>query len=331
VRNDFNVFLNLAELVGLSAVLLTGYLLVTGGTVELGAATAAALYFLALFGPMGSLLFRIDELQDAGASLARLFGVIDLPVPRPRDAAARRGRGAVEVERVSFGHRAGARDLDGVSMAAAAGDVVAVVGASGAGKTTLARVLVGALPPAQGAVRHDGVAIDDWHPHDLRDTVVMLSQEPHVFAGSVRDDLALFADVDEERMRDVIERLGADWILALPDGLDTVVGEAGVPLTPGQAQHLALVRVALSSASVVILDEATAEAGSADSELLDRAATAAIDGRTGIVIAHRLSQAEHADRILVMQDGRVVQSGTHAELVALPGPYADLWAAWTAW
>lgn len=331
VRNDFNVFLNLAELVGLSAVLVVGYLLVTGGEVELGAATSAALYFLALFGPMGTLLFRIDELQDAGASLARLFGVIQLPSPRPRDAVSPARRGAVDVERLGFAHLPGQRDLDAVSMSASPGEVIAVVGASGAGKTTLARVLVGALPVGEGEVRHDGVGIDDWHPHDLRDAVVMLSQEPHVFAGSVRDDLALFGDVDEDRMRAVIERLGAEWILALPDGLDTVVGEAGLPLTPGQAQHLALVRVGLSAASVVILDEATAEAGSADSEMLDRAASAAIGGRTGIVIAHRLSQAVGADRILVMQDGRVVQSGTHAELVAAPGPYAELWAAWTAW
>ncbi|MFE7195105.1 ABC transporter ATP-binding protein [Microbacterium oxydans] len=331
VRNDFNVFLNLAELVGLSAVLVVGYLLVTGGQVELGAATAAALYFLALFGPMGTLLFRIDELQDAGASLARLFGVILLPSPRPRGGDAPERRGEIEVHGLSFSHASGRRDLDAVSLSASPGDVIAVVGASGAGKTTLARVLVGALPVDDGEVRHDGVAITQWHPHDLRDTVVMLSQEPHVFAGSVRDDLALFGEADEERVRDVIARLGAEWILELPDGLDTVVGEAGQPLTPGQAQHLALVRVALSSASVVILDEATAEAGSADSEMLNRAALAAIDGRTGVVIAHRLSQAVSADRILVMSDGRVVQSGTHDELVAEPGPYADLWRAWTAW
>lgn len=331
VRNDFNVFLNLAELVGLSAVLVVGYLLVAGGQAELGAATAAALYFLALFGPMGTLLFRIDELQDAGASLARLFGVIGMPVPRAPEVSAPPRRGAIEVTRLRFGHTEGRWDLDEVSLSVAPGEVIAVVGASGAGKTTLARVLSGALPVGGGEVRHDGRAIGEWHPHDLRDAVAMLSQEPHVFAGSVREDLALFTDADEERMRRAIDRLGAGWLWELPYGLDTVIGEAGHPLTPGQAQHLALVRVALTDASVVILDEATAEAGSADAELLDEAARAAIGDRTGIVIAHRLSQAVSADRILVMREGRIVQSGTHRDLVAEPGPYAELWAAWTAW
>lgn len=331
VRNDFNVFLNGAELVGLSAVLLAGFLLVTGGQVELGAATAAALYFLGLFGPMGSLLYRIDDLQDAGASLARLFGVIGLPLPGPRPPVAPAATGRIEVDGLRFGYPSGGRVLDDVSLRADAGEKIAVVGASGAGKTTLARVLSGALPVGGGAVRHDGVGIDEWHPHDLRDAVVMLSQEPHVFAGTVREDLGLFSDADEERMLSVVEELGAQWILRLPEGLDTVVGESGHVLTPGQAQHLALVRVALSGASVVILDEATAEAGSADAELLDDAAVRAIGERTGIVIAHRLSQAVTADRILVMHDGRVVQSGTHSELVAVDGPYARLWEAWTAW
>ncbi|MHC9045521.1 ABC transporter ATP-binding protein [Microbacterium saperdae] len=331
VRNDFNVFLNAAELLGLAAVLMVGYVLVTRGDVELGAASAAALYFLGLFGPMGTLLFRIDDLQDAGASLARLFGVIGMPSPQEREHVATPRRGAIDVHGLGFSHRPAQHDLDAVSLSAAPGEKIAVVGASGAGKTTLARVLAGALPVQEGLVRHDGVGIEDWHPHDLRDTVAMLSQEPHVFAGTVRDDLCLFSDADDDRLQLAIEQVGAGWILRLPDGLDTVIGEAGHPLTPGQAQHLALVRVALSEASVVILDEATAEAGSVDAALLDGAALAAIGARTGVVIAHRLSQAVTADRILVMRDGRVVQSGTHEGLAAMPGPYAELWAAWTRW
>lgn len=331
VRNDFNVFLNAAELLGLAAVLLVGYVLVAGGQVELGAATAAALYFIGLFGPMGSLLFSIDDLQDAAASLARLFGVIGMPSPLEREHVAAPGYGAIEVESLRFGHRLQHFDLDAVSMSAAPGEKIAIVGASGAGKTTLARVLAGALPVQEGVVRHDGVDLDEWHPHDLRDAVVMLSQEPHVFAGTVRNDLRLFSGADDARLRAVIAQLGADWILRLPDGLDTVIGEAGHPLTPGQSQHLALVRVALSEASVVILDEATAEAGSTDAELLDDAASTAIGERTGIVIAHRLAQAVTADRILVMSGGRVVQSGTHDELAATPGPYAELCEAWNKW
>ncbi|MGP4968928.1 ABC transporter ATP-binding protein [Glutamicibacter ardleyensis] len=331
LRNNFNVFLNTAEFVGLSAVLVVGYLLVSRGEAQVGAATAAALYFLGLFGPMGALLYRIDDLQDAGASLARLFGVINLPCPEELVEVGEPGRGALEVRDLRFGYRAHQVDLDIGDLSVRPGETIAIVGASGAGKTTLARVIAGTLEGAAGTVLHDGVPIGQWHPHALRTAVVLLSQEPHVFAGSVLDDLRLFSDATDDRIADTIDRLRARWILGLPAGVDTVIGEAGHQLTAGQAQHLALLRVALADASTVILDEATAEAGSVDGEVLDLAAQIAIGERTGVVIAHRLSQAVGADRIIVMSDGKIMESGTHESLVAASGSYARLWDAWTAW
>ncbi|WP_053388138.1 ABC transporter ATP-binding protein [Leucobacter japonicus] len=341
VRNVFFGNLNFAEFVGLTAVLLVGYLLVSSGTLEIGAATAAALYFLGLFGPMGSLLARIDDLQDAGASLARLTGVIMLPVPdrqtmaiesavgapTPGAPTAAVRRGHLEIVDLEFGYRADTTDLVDVALSIAPGEFVAVVGASGAGKSTLARVVAGELVPRRGTVRHDARALAEAHPVDQRAASVLLAQEPHVFDGTVRDDLTLFADADDAAITAAIGRLGAEWILHLPEGLDTRIGDTGLTLTPGQAQHLALVRVALAEAPLVILDEATAEAGSQDAELLDAASRAAAGPRTSVVIAHRLAQTASADRIVVMHDGRIAQTGTHDELRAVPGPYAELWSA----
>lgn len=334
VRNVFYGNLNFAELVGLSAVLITGYFLVVAGETTLGGASTAALFFLGLFGPLGTLLGTVDDLQDAGASLARLFGVIGLPTVEPRPAgsdATPDAAGRIEARGLRFGYRAGAIDLDVPELRIAQGERVAIVGASGAGKTTLARVLAGLIGAQSGQTLLDDKALEAWHPHELREHVAMLSQEPHVFAGTVRDDLLLFAPQATDReLEAAIERVGAGWVLALPEGLDTPIGDEGRTLTPGQAQHLALVRVALTPARVVILDEATAEAGSADAAMLDQAALAAIGERTAVVIAHRLSQAATADRVIVMADGRVVQDGTHAELASTPGTYSALWQAWRA-
>lgn len=316
LRNTFYGRLNVAEFLGLAAVLGAGFLLVRSGTITLGAATAAALYYLGLFNPIGTLLGTVDDLQDAGASLARLFGLTSLPTP-PTDHQAT-GPGSIELQEVRFGYRPGTTDLDDVSLTIPAGQRVAIVGESGAGKSTLAKMTVGLFRPETGRVCWDGSELGGPA------AVAMVSQETHVFAGTVRDDLTLFARRADLTVQEVVEKYGADWIFRLPDGLDTPVGAGGHPLTAGQTQHLALLRLALTDCPVVVLDEATAEAGSDDADLLDTTADLVTRGRTALVIAHRLSQAIVADRVLVMSAGRIIEDGPPSLLLEVGGPFARL-------
>ncbi|QSE41912.1 ABC transporter ATP-binding protein [Rhodococcus erythropolis] len=331
LRTNFFAQLNGAELLGLAAVLSVGYWLVTTGSVSIGAATAAALYFHSLFSPIAVFLSNIDELQDAGASLARLIGVTAMPGrPASIPASARSAPIGVDVERVSYSYDNSTPVIDSISISIAPGERIAVVGSSGAGKTTLAKLIAGILPVGDGRITVDGTPIDDLSDAELRHKVVLVSQEVHVFVGTIADDLRLCApDSDDAKIAEAVETMKAQWIHELPDGLETRVGAGGYQLTAAQAQHIALVRLALLDPPVVILDEATAEAGTTAAGLLDQAAELAVTGRTAVVIAHRLSQAVRADRILVMSGGRVVESGTHDELIGADGSYAALWEAWS--
>ncbi|BAH31399.1 ABC transporter ATP-binding protein [Rhodococcus erythropolis] len=331
LRTNFFAQLNGAELLGLAAVLSVGYWLVTTGSVSIGAATAAALYFHSLFSPIAVFLSNIDELQDAGASLARLIGVTAMPGrPASIPASARSAPIGVDVERVSYSYDNSTPVIDSISISIAPGERIAVVGSSGAGKTTLAKLIAGIIPVGDGRITVDGTPIDDLSDAELRHKVVLVSQEVHVFVGTIADDLRLCApDSDDAKIAEAVETMKAQWIHELPDGLETRVGAGGYQLTAAQAQHIALVRLALLDPPVIILDEATAEAGTTAAGLLDQAAELAVTGRTAVVIAHRLSQAVRADRILVMSGGRVVESGTHDELIGADGSYAALWEAWS--
>jgi len=331
LRTNFFAQLNGAELLGLAAVLSVGYWLVTTGSVSIGAATAAALYFHSLFSPIAVFLSNIDELQDAGASLARLIGVTAMPGrPASIPVSARSEPIGVEVDRVSYSYDQSTPVIDSISISIAPGERIAVVGSSGAGKTTLAKLIAGIIPVGNGRITVDGTPIDDLSDAELRHKVVLVSQEVHVFVGTIADDLRLCApDSDDAKIAEAVEGMKAQWIHELPDGLETRVGAGGYQLTAAQAQHIALVRLALLDPPVVILDEATAEAGTTAAGLLDQAAELAVSGRTAVVIAHRLSQAVRADRILVMSGGRVVESGTHDELIGADGSYAALWEAWS--
>ncbi|MGW0697981.1 ABC transporter ATP-binding protein [Streptomyces sp. NPDC002867] len=325
--------LNAAEFIGLTGVLVTGFFLVDNGSVSIGTATAAALYFHSLFNPINAALFLIDDAQSAGASLARLVGVSNLPVePEPEPGTAEKPvDGSVKVSALSHAYVDGHPVLSDVDLDVRSGERVALVGASGAGKTTLAKLVAGVHDASGGSIVLGGVEARELGPAGVRRAVTLISQEVHVFAGPLAEDLRLARpEATDEELRAALAQVEAlDWVEALPEGLATVVGEGGHRLTVTQAQHLALARLVLADPPIAILDEATADAGSAGARVLEAAAVRALEGRTGLMVAHRLPQAATADRVVVLDQGRVAETGTHDELVAAGGRYAALWSAWS--
>lgn len=339
VTNRFFTRLTASELAGLAGLLVVGYWLVGSEHATIGAATTGMLLVLRLFEPIREVLFVVDVMQTGLSSLARIVGVLGFR-PGDGDAASRptttrslaTTTPAVHIDAVTFSYRAGHPVLRDVSLHIAPGERVAVVGASGAGKTTLATLIAGVHEPDAGHIRLDGIDIATMDRDALTAEIAMISQTTHTFFGSLRDDLTLArpAATDDE-IRAALGTVAAlDWVSALPDGLDTRVGGQARQLTAAQEQQLALARLVLKNPPVAILDEATAEAGSSGARLLEQAADAAMTGRTALIVAHRLSQAARADRIVVMDEGRIVEQGTHARLVANGEHYANLWAAWSA-
>jgi ATP-binding cassette subfamily C protein len=323
---------NRAEFVGLASIVVVGFLLVREGSVTVGQTTAAAMLFHRLFNPISMLLFTFDEVQAAGASLARLVGVVTIPVaaepvdePEPADAT-------LDVSDVHFSYDGVAEVLHGVSIRLEPGERVALVGSTGAGKTTLAAVAAGILLPSGGSALVGGVPLAALGSARLRAHVAIVSQETHVFAGPLIEDLRLARpDASEQDVAAALATVGAlDWVHALPEQEQTIVGEGGHELTAAQAQQLALARIVLADPAIVILDEATAEAGSLGARDLEKSAAAATAGRTTLIVAHRLTQAAAADRVVVLEHGRIVEEGSHARLVAANGRYAELWQAWEA-
>ncbi|MDH6285493.1 ABC transporter ATP-binding protein [Rhodococcus opacus] len=323
---------NRAEFVGLATILAAGFALVNADIVTVGQTTTAALLFHRLFNPIGMLMYTFDEVQSAGASLARLVGVVDLDDESGTGTAAVReaADSTLELADVRHTYDGSHEVVHGISLHVKSGERVALVGSTGAGKTTVAAIAAGSIVPTSGSVRIGGTALPDLEPGGLRRLVAIVSQEVHVFAGPLIDDLRLAApDASEEDAAMALKAVGADgWVNALDDGVQTVVGEGGHELTAAQAQQLALARLVLANPSVAILDEATAEAGSAGARELEASAEAATRGRTTLVVAHRLTQAAAADRVVVLEHGRIVEQGPHADLVAAGGRYAELWSAW---
>ena len=321
--------LNMAEFVGLGAVLAASFALVGGGAISIGQATAAALYFHQLFGPVGTVLGGFDELQRAAAGLARLVGVLQLPAAAPGARVTGRPAETIELHGVGFDYGSIVALTD-VDLAVGAGETVAIVGRSGAGKSTIAALVAGVLRGHTGRIAVGGRLVDGAVTGPAANGIALVTQEAHVFSGTLRDNLLLAQPgaTDDELLAalETVHALG--WVRSLPDALDTEVGSGGLSLSPFQAQRLALARTHLTGARVLVLDEATAEAGSSGTRDLDQAIDRMRAGRTTLLVAHRLDQAARADRVIVLEQGRVVESGRHDDLVELGGRYTELWRAW---
>lgn len=319
------------ELLMLAIALSVGYYLVSADAVTVGEVTAAVLMIIRLRGPVNMLMRVLDLVQSGYASLARIVGVVaDPPAPVPNIGAGT-PQGRVELRDVSFSY-GGSWAVRNVNLTINPGETVAIVGASGAGKTTVAALLAGLRVPDEGEVLVDGYAVSQLSDSERIARIATVSQEVHVFSGTLRQDLTLAKpDATDAELRSALDRVHAHaWFDRLPSGLDTVVGSRGLQLEPIAAQQLALARLLLLDPAVVVMDEATAEAGSAGAEALEDAADEVTHGRSALVVAHRLNQVSRADNILVMSHGEIVERGTHDQLLARGGIYHGLWSAWSA-
>ncbi|MFJ9566824.1 ABC transporter ATP-binding protein [Streptomyces fuscichromogenes] len=321
-----------------AVIVLWGAYRVASGSLELGVLAAAVLYLRRLYDPIDRLGMFLNSYQSAAASLEKIAGLLaqtpSVPEPSaPRELPpSRTGLPGREVvfDGVRFAYRTGGEVLPRFDLTLPAGQTVAVVGSTGAGKSTLAKLLARFYDPTDGRVLLDGVDLRELTVAELRRGVVMVTQEAFLFSGTVAENIAIGRpDATREEIERAAKAIGAhEFIAALPDGYDTDVRKRGGRISAGQRQLVAFARALLADPAVLILDEATSSLDIPGERAVQRAMSTVLKGRTAVVIAHRLSTVEIADRVLVMEHGRIVEDGRPDELIAGTGRFADLHRAW---
>ena len=326
----FIPLIRFAILFAFLAILLIGGLQAWQGVIAVGTYSFLVFITQRLLWPLTTLGRTLDEYQRSMASTHRVLDLIDTPIhisggTRTLDHAHIRGE--VRYQAVNFGYRERPPLLNHFDLTIQAGSTLGIVGATGSGKSSLVKLLLRLYPLSGGQILLDDIPIDQLQLADLRRAIALVSQDIYLFHGTVRDNIAYAApEATEAAVRESARQAEAlDFIDALPDGFDTVVGERGQRLSGGQRQRIALARAILKDAPILVLDEATAAVDNDTEAAIQRSLMHITANRTTLVIAHRLSTVRHADRIVVMDQGRIVEDGTHDQLLHQPGAYADLW------